>query len=246
MYGYLLWACTVALWWLDPTLLMKFQNFTRKQLISIAMNAIELYSDMTHNKRSREMIKDGYHVDFVYLIIEQHNRVRKVDVTSIFRREVLNGTFDNPCSIEAFVQLCCSPNSNLKFVNSYNDDYKLELNYTYDHKHYTVWFSKDTNSNIIFPIYTEKHLKSIITLPRILSAILQKQEGGSGIDVTQEINNAAGPMGNFYDDIDNIVVLKKWVFPDDSNLLLTIIDHNAQIHTFDKSHKILTLNNNIE
>lgn len=243
MYGYLLWVCTVAMWWYDPTFLIKFKNFSKRQLTNMAMNAIEIYSDMTHKRKSREMIKDGYHVDFVFLIVDLENKIRRIDITSIFRREVLKGTFDEGCPIYKFVNLCCTPNSNLKSLDLASD-YRLELNYTYDHKHYTIWFEKSFNNVISFPIYEETKLNSIISLPRILSAVLQKTQGESGIDITKEINEVAGPMGNFYDDIEEISVLKKWVFPNDTNFVLTVIDNNANIHTFDKTHKFLTFKKN--
>jgi len=246
MYEYITPLFILALWWYDPTLLLKTHSYIRRTSIQIIMSAADLYADFKGKRMlaSNEMIKDGYHVNFVYLDIIQEYKIRRIDVTSIFRAEILKGTFQENFALSKFVKICAKPNSNIQTADLLTHSYRLEIDYTFDYKRYRVWFDTIRNPNVIFPIYKESELRKRMFLPKILSAILTNDpDSETGIDVTHKINEAAGPLGNFYDDV-NLNVCKERAIPEignSNNLYLVMIAHNGQRFIFDKNDTNLTL-----
>jgi hypothetical protein len=239
MYEYVAPFVIIALWWYDPTLLLKIQRYVKRTTTNLALSAVDFYVDLKEQKN--EMVKDGYHINFVFLDFIEEFKIRRIDVTSLFRAEVLKGTFQNQgLSLLDFVELCRKPNNNLY----YNDGKcRLEIDYTFDFKRYRVWYETDDNPTIVFPIYKESELRKRMFLPSVLSAILTNDpESESGIDVTREINEAAGPLGNFYDDKEGHRVKKANVLPDrGDDLFLCLIAHNGQSYTFGKDDIYLSL-----
>lgn len=231
---------TLGLWYFYPTLLMKTERIIRRTISNAAFTAIEYYS---YNKN--EMIKDGYHVNYVYLEIDDASgRLRKIDVTSMFRNEILKGTFNKKgCTLLSFVRKCCKPNSNIQTTDDITAHYRLQVDYTFDYKSYIVTFDQREH-NIVFPIYLESKLREYFMIPSIMSAVITKEpnDPDNGIDVTHEINKYAGPLANFYDDQDTINVLKKDVISND--FYLFIIDHCGRQYTIDKDAKYITLLSN--
>lgn len=241
MYEYVAPFVILALWWYDPTLLLKIQRYAKRTAVNVALSAVDLYTDVKSHKllQNNEMVKDGYHVNFVFLDFIEEMKIRRIDVTSIFRAEILKGTFQNEgLMLKDFIQFCRKPNNN---VYTSSDNCHLEIDYTFDFKRYRIWFDTDVNDRVVFPLYKESELRKRIFLPSILSAILTNDpESENGIDVTREINEAAGPLGNFYDDKGH-KVKKQNALPDRGNdLYLCMIAPNGQSYTYGKDDIYLT------
>ena len=153
----------------------------------------------------------------------------------------MKGTFqDDGIKLEELIEMCRRPNNNI--YTTTGNHCQLEIDYTFDYKRYRIWFDSN-DERVRFPLYRESELRKRIFLPTILSALLTKEpDSESGIDVTREINEAAGPLGNFYDDVKH-KVKKDDVLREHTNndLYLCLIAYNGKSYTFDKHDKYLTL-----
>ena len=67
MYEYITPVVILALWWYDPTLLLKLQRYIKHKATHMALTMVDLYADVKNSGKPNEMVKDGYHVNFVYL-----------------------------------------------------------------------------------------------------------------------------------------------------------------------------------
>lgn len=239
MYEYINPLIVLCVWYWNPTLLLKTEAFVRRTITNLAFSAIECYSDHKHYNNKNEMVKDGYHVNVVFLEIDDGYRIRKFDVTSVFRSEILKGTFDDDgLPLIDFVKKCSRPNNNIRY--DVNSQIRLQIDYTFDRKSYVVTF----DDAIVFPIYLESELRQYLMRPTILSAVISKNEfdADNGIYVTDELNKFAGPLGNFYDDKPNITVRKDDALPElPSNYCVILMDSKGKTHVFKPENEYLTL-----
>ena len=210
MSWFLISLFVLGLWKYDRCLLDKFQKWLWVTMKSSAFQIFKLYSDY---KDRNEMIKDGYHVDSVFLF-EHHSPTysKKIDVLRIFRDEIVKETFSHKRSLEftQFLDLCSDPESNFQVNKSLH--YELEVNYTLDRKQYKIVYSDEVNSSIRFPIYSESEIaKNTETTNCVISAYLVRESSQtSGIDVSDVILKFAGPLGNFYANT-GFVVKRSWL-----------------------------------
>ncbi len=225
----------MCLWLYDPLILLKAKAFIKRKIINSGLNAINMYAEYKKSNKN-EMIKDGYHVDYVYLYVEDpisldslttnteySSKVIRYDVTSYFRGEILKNSFSDNMNFEDFVNLCCNPNSNLRGMDP-NKIYRLEVNYTFDYKTYKVIFDNVYNQSIKFPLYSETELRQKQCDEGILSATVQESdETGEEQDVTEELRQLAGPLGNFYKD-HNLRIKKEWIPSVRNTCTIKIID----------------------
>lgn len=239
-------AILVGLWKYDRCLLDKLERWVWKKGSSAAWFLLELY---TKYKDKNEMIKDGYHVDTVYLF-EHRSPLdsSKFDVLSVFRREIVKETFTNKKGIQFvdFLRLCSESGSNFKY--DANLTYELEVNYTFDRKQYKIFYSNDKNNEIKFPVYSESEMAKADVDNSIISAeIVRDDIGKGGIDIGDVILKYAGPKGNFYDDSD-FVVLKSWLKYSgiDEESKISIMDIEGNTFEFNDEDKYLTLNNTLQ
>lgn len=225
MSWFLISLLIVGLWKYDRCLLDKFQKWMWITFKSGAFHMFKLYSDY---KDRNEMLKDGYHVDSVFLF-EHHSPTysKKIDVLRIFRDEIVKETFSHKHSLEfsKFLDLCSDVASNFQVNKDLR--YELEVNYTLDRKQYKIIYSDDINSFMRFPIYSESEIaKNTDTSNCIISAtIVRDPMQSSGIDISDVILKFAGPLGNFYDGT-GFVVKRCW-------LSLAGIDEHAIIKLMD-------------
>lgn len=231
----------LALWKYDRCLLDKLQRWMWTKAGSVGWALFKLWAQRKHRN---EMIKDGYHVDSVFLF-EHHSQTysRKLDVLRIFRSEIVKETFTNKkhIAIEDFLDLCSDPETNFQ----YNPElpYELEVNYTLDRKQYKIVYSTECNRNIRFPIYSESEIEKSSSETSIISASIVRQDSDlDGIDVGDVILKYAGPLGNFYDDTE-FVVKKSWLqFSGiDAESKINIMDIEGDSYLFDNNCEYLTL-----
>lgn len=220
-------------WWYDPMLLKKIQKHVKKQMLKCVYNGIKTYHEYTDLK---EMIKPGYHIDFVFL----YTKNIKYDLTSSFRKELLDGKFTgNGCSVEDFSNTCVKPNSNFESLDK--EQYcRLEIQYTFDREHYIVNFDTCHNKSIIFPLYNESELRDNIKKENngVIFAKLTT-DNNDEIDITKNIIELAGPLGDFNKSM-NIVTLKQWISNQPTGII-EIITMNGETYSFKQSDNILTL-----
>ena len=226
-------SCILGLWWYDHLLLLKSQEKIKNGVVNILWKGLGLWSNTFSKDYS--MIKDGYHVDFVILYQDKciGTKRKGIDVTSIFRKLILKNIFHN-CKIEDFIDECSNVASNIDTFSKENI-YELEIQYTFDFKKYKVFFDNEYNNLITFPVYPEQELRGIPCLNSegILSATLKFDNNDKSIDITNDIIESAGPLGNFYKD-KSLIILKDWVLPQFllNDYSVTIIDSNAGFHEF--------------
>lgn len=235
-------SCIIlGLWKYDRCLLDKLERWAWKKSKSIAWSMFEVYS---RYKDSNEMIKDGYHVDTVYLFEHRSpTDSRKFDVLSIFRAEIVKGTFTHKKSIDFvdFLELCAQSGSNFQYDPAL--EYELEVNYTFDRKQYKIFYSNDENSKIKFPVYSESEMANADDENSIISAqIIRENTDQGGIDIDDLILKFAGPKGNFYADTE-FVVKKSWLnFSGiDGHSRILIMDLSGENYIFEQSDKYLKL-----
>ena len=171
-----------------------------------AWAALSAYSNWKTNPN--EMIKDGYHVDEVYLV-ESHgdgDDFREIDVLRVFRQQIVKQTITNKrgMSLHDFIELCCDPHSNF---NAFNPEarYELVVKYTFDHKQYMIVYdsSDKAGNSIRFPVYTERDIRGRdIKHTGVLTAaqLAGNEDAEDGIDIYPHLKMLAGPMENFYAD----------------------------------------------
>ena len=113
-------AVVLAAWIYDHTLLLR----TRNKLVRGCTNILYYLVKSYHESAERnEMIKPGYHVDFVYLYTDN----QKIDITSWFRPEILAGSFKQ-LQIEDFFKSATRPTS---LSIDLTKDARIEVLYTF-------------------------------------------------------------------------------------------------------------------
>jgi hypothetical protein len=208
-----MWRAGVVLllWAADKNLLSKIWAFISSAGRKTAWSTLSLYSSL---RSSNEMIKDGYHVDEVFLLEYPdgtEGEFREIDVLRIFRQQIVRQTITNrkPMELTDFIQLCCDPLSNFTEFDS-NARYELMVKYTFDHKQYIIVYDMlDKATNYIrFPIYTEREIRSRdIKQTGVLTAaqLTATEDADDGIDIYTQLKMLAGPMENFYADTEYAV-----------------------------------------
>jgi hypothetical protein len=202
-----MWSAVVVLllWAADKHLLSKIWTLLGSTARQTCWSALTLYSNWKH---TNDMIKDGYHVDFVYLYEPTDDgKINEIDLLAHFRHHINLKTFTHSKTIrlEDFIQLCCSPDSNFTEFNP-NKNYELVVKYTFDHKKYIVVF--DNAANVRFPIYTESEIRqrNLKNTGVITAGLLTvNEEDDDGIDIYENLKILAGPMENFYGDTEYLV-----------------------------------------
>lgn len=196
----------LLLWAADKHLLSKVGSLVSRAGTKALWHGVALYANW--NTKPNEMIKDGYHVDEVFLMEStgDNPEFREIDVLRIFRQQIVKEaiTHRKTMSIHDFIALCCDPHSNFNEMNP-NARYELVVKYTFDHKQYIIVYdsSDSATSSIRFPIYTEREIRSRdIKQTGVLTAaqLAVSEDADDGIDVYQHLKMLAGPMENFYAD----------------------------------------------
>lgn len=241
--SYVLLCVTFFLWIYDRNLLVRLQKRLYSECRSWIWTCMKMYTQLKHNKN--DMIKDGYHVDSVFLHeYKTSSFVRKLDVLRRFREEIVNEKITNtqPIDIWEFIESCTEEGSNFGTVNR-NLYHELEVNYTMDRKQYKIMFTTSANSKIRFPVYREDEIRKRKEVQGILSVlIVNNEEDDEGIDVTDDILKFAGPMENFYQDSE-YVVKRQWlsyvnISPD---AIIKVLDMDADTHIFDAKTDVLKI-----
>ena len=219
-------TCIVlTLWKYDRFLLDKLQRWMWTKAHNAGWALLKTYA---YYKDKNEMIKDGYHVDSVFLYEHQSSTYyRKIDVLRIFRRAIVEEkfTYKKDIDIKTFLELCSDPESNFQYNPEYT--YQLEVDYTFDKQQYKIIYSTDENNRIRFPIYSETCISKANTSNSIISANLMKDDSEiDGEDISDIISKYAGPLANLYADTD-YVVKRDWVN------LFSNIDPNCNIVIMD-------------
>lgn len=193
-------AVILLLWATDKHLLSKIWTMVASIARQTTWSAITLYSNWNH---TNDMIKDGYHVDFVYLYEPtESGQYREIDLLAHFRHHINKQTFSNtkPIKLSDFIKLCCSAESNFSSFDP-SRQYDLVVHYTFDHKPYIITYTMD--ELVRFPIYTESQIRqrSLKATGVITAGLLTADENAEeGIDIYEHLKKLAGPMENFYSD----------------------------------------------
>jgi hypothetical protein len=149
---------------------------------------------------------------------------------------------DSELNIFDFIKLCCDPDTNFNHVDE-SLYYLLEVNYTFDHKKYRVYYDSKDNTNIRFPVYTDIAIRDRdIFVGGVNSAqISEIEDDENGTDITKELQKLAGPLQNFYDDTE-YVVKKEWFmgerFP--KNSYIQLIDFKGDLHVIPPDAELLS------
>lgn len=217
----------LGLWMYDHLLLIRAKHYLSQATYNLMWNSIKLYTHF--NNRRSEMVKDGYHIDYVYLVINDVSKIKRYDVTSIFREQILVRAFENDgMPLINFTNLCKEHSSNLN-VDEVHTDILLDIRYTFDYKKYKIIYN---NENIRFPIYSEGEIRDKGHDKGIISAYLVVNESDEiGEEVTEAIDRIAGPMANFYKD-HNVKTKIEWILPERKNRFLKMIDSDINMKTY--------------
>lgn len=237
--------CILLLWKADKYLLDRIQLYlwnTSKWLLWL------IFYKWIQIKGRNEMIKNGYHVDSVFLIERHETYSRKIDVLRVFRSEIIKETFTNEKSIEVseFIALCSDPSSNFQYDAQY--EYDIEVNYTYDQREYKIIYSTYENKHIRFPIYTESAIiNTSATTGGLCSAYFTREKnqvlGERNIDISDEMMKYAGPIGNFYVDTEYLI-RREWLVSSeliDEDSTVVLLDDWCVSHTLDKTEKYVKI-----
>lgn len=238
--------------WYDNLWLMKFERFARKKLSYLVWGAVKWYA----RKNKNEMIKDGYHVDAVYLYVHEPEYIKQYDMLRIFRDMIRDEILRDGQKLDIweFVEECSDPDTNFNKVNK-DFPHILEVNYTFDLKKYKIFFDTENNTSIQFPIYSELNIRERdVSKGGINAAFLTHYENPdtddpTSTDVTESLRKFSGPLQNFYQDTD-YVVRKEWFLDDyigvgkafDSlnNCYIHIIDFKGNTHVIGADQDILS------
>lgn len=232
-----------GLWKYDRCLLDKFQRYVWGTTKWIGWS---LFKSWVQYNDKNEMIKDGYHVDSVFLV-EHHSPTysRKLDVLRIFRSEIVNETITNKTSMDMsdFLNVCSDSGSNFQFHDKFQ--YDLEVNYTLDRRQYKIVYSTNENNKIRFPVYSESEIAQASVENSIISASIVRRDvpcENDGIDIGDVILKYAGPLGNFYDDSEYKVKRSWLAFSDiDEQAKIKIMDIEGSEYIFKEEDEYLTL-----
>ena len=198
------------------------------------------------------MVKDGYHVDAVYLYVHEKEIIKQYDMLRVFREKLVEPRENPTIRIDSnvdffdFVKMCYDPDSNFNEVDE-NLFYLLEVNYTFDMKKYRVYYDSKKNRRIRFPVYSDKAIRERDVFEGgVNSALVTEDENEeNGMDVTKELKKLAGPMQNFYDDTE-YAVLKEWFMGDHypKNSYIQIIDFRGDFHVIKPEDLFLSFSRN--
>jgi hypothetical protein len=250
MWEYLTTFGVVFMTWYDNLWLKKFEKYAWKNGTWLVWELMKLQTKLKTSKP--EMIKDGYHINAVYLYVYGKDIIKQFDMLRVFRENVIQPEvnpvirLDSELNFMDFVNMCSDPDTNFNQVNE-NSFYLLEVNYTFDRKDYRVYYDSKVNSKIRFPIYSDKAIRErdLFVGGVDSSQITENETDYNGIDVTKEMKRLAGPMQNFYDDTE-FVVKKRWFmndrFPKQSNIQL--IDFKGELHIIKPDDQYLSFDRN--
>lgn len=240
---------TLFLTWYDNLWLKKFLKFAEK---NGKWATWELMKLQTRLKSDNEMVKDGYHVDAVFLYVHENEFIKQFDMLRVFREKLVEPNekptirIDSNVDIFEFVEMCCDPESNFKEADK-DLFYLLEVNYTFDKKKYRIYYDSKRNTKIRFPIYSDNAIRdrSIFDGGVNSALVTENEEDETGSDVTKELKKLAGPMQNFYDDT-QYVMLKEWFMGDrfPSSNLIQIIDFRGDFHLIKSGDEFLSFTRN--
>lgn len=198
-------ASILLLWAADKHLLSKIWTLIASITRQACWSALTLYSNWRH---TNEMIKDGYHVDFVYLYepLDNNNssECNEIDLLAHFRDHIRQKliTQTKAIPLSKFIESCCNPNSNFNKYDA-SKNYELVVRYTFDHKQYIIVYDNQAAEGVRFPIYSEAEIRgrSLKNGGVITAGLLTaKEDDEEGINVYDQLKQLAGPMENFYAD----------------------------------------------
>lgn len=217
-----LWV--LGIWYYDNLLLKKIQKLINKNAWYITSECICLYHKLRY---PNDMIKDGYHVDFVYFVSKNNeNKILKYDVLSLFREYLKTHKF-NQCKFETFMQYCEETTTQIPK----NTEIYLEIQYTFDYKTYKLFY--DCNTPITFPIYSEQYIREQQNTDSILVAFLcENEDDENGLEITNEIQQLAGPLGNFYE-FTEYKQKRKYITKLNNKLLIKYMDSEGNFKFFE-------------
>lgn len=245
MWEYAALFGTLFLTWYDNLWLKKFLKFSEKNAKWAVWELMKLHARLQQNN---EMVKDGYHVDSVYLYVYEKEFIKQYDMLRVFREKLVEPSempcirIDSKVDFMDFVKMCCDPDTNFKEADE-DLFYLLEVNYTFDRKKYRIYYDSKKNDHIRFPVYSDAAIRERDVFDGGVNSALvtEKDDDETGIDVTKELKRLAGPMQNFYDDTE-YVMLKDWFmgdrFPKTHNI--QIIDFKGDFHTIKSEDEFLS------
>jgi len=193
-------AIILLLWTADKHLLSKIWALIASTGRKSAWYALGVYSNWNN-----EMIRDGCHVDEVFLVESENDKeFRELDVLRFFRQQIVKQTITGKktMALNDFITVCCDPNSNFTKLDP-NSKYELVVKYTFDHRQYIIVYDSCDTSSIRFPVYSEREIRERdIKQTGVLSAaqLSASKDADDGIDIYSELKMLAGPLENFYAD----------------------------------------------
>ena len=251
MWEYLSIAGLFLITWYDNLWLLKFEQYAKRKGVSLFWIIMKWYA----KKGKNDMIKDGYHVDSVYLYVHEPEFIKQYDMLRVFRDLIRDEiiTQSKELDIFDFIQACCDPDTNFDKVNKAYY-HILEVNYTFDLKKYKMIYDTRDNKKVRFPIYTEKAIRERdVSKAGVNSAFLShyekpETEDPNCKDVTNDFKKIAGPMQNFYSDTEYIMK-KEWfldtylgsgkAFDSIENCYIHIIDFKGNMNLIKPDQKNL-------
>lgn len=257
MWEYATIAGLVFITWYDNLWLKKFEKFVLKNGFWVYWQMARLQTKWHYADIRAEMIKDGYHIDAVYLYVHGTDFIKQYDMLRVFREKVVQPEekplirIDSAVDVMDFVKSCCDPDTNFNCVDP-TLTHVLEVNYTFDHKKYRVYYDNRHNTKIRFPIYSDQAIRDRDILAGGVNAGLiseseNESDAENGIDVTKELKRLAGPMQNFYDDTEYIV--KKDLFMGErypKNSFIHLIDGKGDSYVIRPEESLLSFTKNRE
>lgn len=256
MWEYVTIFGLVFLTWCDNLWLKKVQKYTIKNGFWLYWELAKLHTKMqkSNSGLTTEMIKDGYHIDSVYLYVHETEFIKQYDMLRVFREKVVQPEekplirIDGDLNIFDFVKMCCDPDTNFNHVDE-SLFYLLEVNYTFDHKKYRAHYDSKNNTKIRFPIYSDASIRDrdIFTAGVNSAQIAENEDDENGTDVTKDLKRFAGPMQNFYDDTEYIIK-KEWFMGDrfPKNSFIQLIDFKGDFHVIPPEAELLSFTKNIK
>ena len=254
MWEYAAITSLLFMTWYDNLWLMKFERYAKKKGLVLFWTFMKWYSK---KGKKNEMIKDGYHVDSVYLYVHEPEFIKQYDMLRVFRDLIRDEIIkcDQELNTWEFVEACCDPDTNFDKVNKYYY-HLLEVNYTFDLKKFKIFYDTRNNTKIHFPVYKEKEIRDRdVSKAGINCAFLThferpEKDDPNSKDVTSDLRKIAGPMQNFYVNT-NYVVRKEWfldvylglgkAFDNINDCYIHIIDFRGTPHVIKPDQEVLAV-----